>query len=168
MEARNIKMRQSDLILVVDDDPFSRKLVQRAIAKQYTVEMAENGEEGLKKAEALKPDLILLDVEMPGMNGYEVCDRIKTTQSTRNIPVMFVSGHESVRERVQGFEVGGDDYVTKPFEKESLLAKINVLLKYRDKHNKLEKEVEEAQQTAYNAMSGSSELGLAVRFAEDS
>ena len=153
-------------ILIVDDDKFSQKVINNTFKDEFDTHLASDGAEGIAKATDLHPDLIILDVEMPGMNGYEVCDQLKNSDKTKNIPIVFLSGCDTLREKMQGYEVGGDDYLVKPFEPESLSAKIKVLLKYRDQHKELHQQYEAAQKTAHIAMTGSSELGLAMQFME--
>jgi len=155
-------------ILAIDDDKFSQKFIMRAIGEDYETLSAYNGEEGIIAAEKFNPDIILLDVEMPGLNGYEVCDKLKLADKTKHIPILFLSGRSSIQERMQGFEVGADDYIVKPFVPETLIAKINVLTKYRDQQSELKEQVNDAQKTAYIAMTGSSELGQAMSLVEQS
>ncbi len=155
-------------ILVVDDDKFSRSMIVRALQDSYQPRTAEDGETGLALAMEKCPDVILLDVEMPGLNGYEVCDRLRSAETTRNTPIVFLSSHGDLRERMQGYEVGADDYIVKPFEAENLKAKISVLLKYREQKREMEAQYQEAQKTAFIAMTGSSELGQALLFIEKS
>ena len=140
----------------------------RAVKDEFELRSAYSGEEGLEIVEEYNPDLILLDVEMPGLNGYEVCDKLKLSEKTKHIPVVFLSGHSSLQERMQGFEVGADDYVVKPFVPETLRAKLHVLVKYRDASTFLREQINEAQKTAYIAMTGSSELGQAMGLVEQS
>ncbi len=155
-------------ILAIDDDKFFHKILARALSGRFRIESVYSGEQGLQRVHALHPDIVLLDVEMPGMNGYEVCDVLKRAPETREIPIVFVSGRNSVREMMQGYEMGGTDYLVKPFENKVLLAKLMVLLHYREEQLKLKQSIDEAKKTAYTVMSGNSELGLAVRFIERS
>lgn len=155
-------------VLIIDDDKISRKFLSKALIDLYSVEVACDGEEGLQKVAEAQPDIILLDVEMPGMNGYEVCDKFRQQDATRLIPVIFLSGRSSVRERMLGYESGGDDYLVKPCETEELRAKINVLLEHRKIKIELQSQACDAQKTAFVAMAGNSELGMALSFAEKS
>ena len=107
-------------------------------------------------------------MQMPGMNGCEVCDQIKQNAETAEIPVIFLSGRSSVRERMLGYEVGGDDSIVKPCEPEELKAKIGILLKFADQQAGLRDAFKEAHQTAIVAMAGNSELGQALSFAQQS
>ncbi|MDH5179383.1 MAG: response regulator [Gammaproteobacteria bacterium] len=155
-------------ILSIDDDRFVQSFIKSVLGKEYTLYFAGNGEEGIALAVIQKPDIIILDVEMPGMNGYEVCDHLKHNRETADIPVIFLSSKSDLRERMQGYEAGGDDYLLKPCEPETLLAKVRVMLRFRDQGLALHQQFEEAQKTAHIAMTGSSELGMAMQFVEHS
>ncbi len=162
-------MPQAIGILAIDDDKISQKMIARALSDDdLRLRFADNGEAGLQAAFESAPDIILLDVEMPGLNGYEVCERLRENPDTQDVPVVFLSSHSSLRERMLGYEAGGDDYLTKPFEKEDLAAKIRVLARYREEQRLLKQQYELAQKTAYIAMTGSSELGIAMQFVEKS
>ena len=156
-------------ILAIDDDKFIQKVIVKSLQSEHvSVRTADSGEEGIEEALRKVPSLILLDVEMPGIKGYEVCERLKNTRSTQNIPIVFLSSCSSLRERMQGYEVGGDDYLVKPFEKEYLQARVNILLKYQAERVRLQEDFELAHKSAMMAMTGSSELGLAIKFMEKS
>lgn len=154
-------------ILAIDDDKISHKVIVRALQPLgYAVRPAYDGESGLAAANESPPDIILLDVEMPGMNGYDVCVQLRQQEPTRETPVIFLSSHGSLRERMQGYEAGADDYVVKPFEPEHLGAKISVLKRFKDQRVQLLTQYRDAQQTAMIAMAGTSELGMAMQFLE--
>ena len=156
-------------ILAVDDDKISQKMIGRALADEaFSVSYADNGAEGLQKAQDETPDLIILDVEMPGMNGYEVCEKLRASDLTRCIPVVFLSSHSTLRERMQGYEAGADDYLVKPFEAADLVAKLKILGRYREEQKTLQSQIAQAEKTARIAMTGSSELGIAMQFVEKS
>jgi len=101
--------------------------------------VAKNGSIGLKIAQALQPDIILLDVMMPGMDGFETCRRLKIDESTFDIPVIFMTVLDSTEDKVNGFEVGGVDYVTKPIQHKEVLARVTTHLRIRDLTHKLQK-----------------------------
>lgn len=105
---------------------------------------------------------------MPGMNGYEVCERIKSNPDTADVPVIFLSARGELRDRMQGFEAGADDYIVKPFQPEDLKAKIKVLIQYRLRHWEIARQVDEARKTAFIAISSTSDLGQAITFIEKS
>ncbi|MDY6920207.1 MAG: response regulator [Pseudomonadota bacterium] len=157
---------EADKVLIVDDDPVVRNLVSRALADQYQVVEAADGREGLAQAASEQPDFVLLDVEMPGMNGYEVCDCLKQDAATRDMPVLFLSSRGSVRERMLGYEAGATDYIVKPFEAPELLATLSLLGHFIRQREALNQQAENASQTAFMAMRGSSELGMAIQFIE--
>lgn len=156
-------------ILAIDDDKFIQKIIVKSIQSDaMSVRTANDGESGIEEVIRKTPDIILLDVEMPGINGYEVCDRLRNMEQTKDIPIVFLSSHSSLRERMQGYEVGADDYLVKPFEKENLLARINVLIKFQLHRKELRDQYQVAQKNAILAMTGSGELAIAMRFLEKS
>src|SRR5713101_578247 len=111
-------------ILVVDDNSINREMLCEMLRRAgYEARPANGGPEALAMIAAEAPELILLDIQMPGMSGYDVCSRIKADPRTRPIPVVFISALDDVAEKVKGFEVGGADYVTKPFEVAEVLAR---------------------------------------------
>ena len=156
-------------ILTIDDDKLSQKIIKRTLeAGGFSYRVASDGKSGIAEAKHSTPDIILLDVEMPGMNGYEVCERLREDDATKDTPIVFLSSHSSIRERMQGYEVGADDYMVKPFEAEYLIARITILLKYKEERQALKDQYELARKTAMLAMSGTSELGIAMQFLEKS
>ncbi len=123
-EHNGIDPRTSD-ILIVDDKADNIRLLSSILSSQgYTVRKALNGSMALKAVESLAPDLILLDITMPGMSGYEVCKALKANAQTRDIPVIFLSALDEIFDKVKAFEVGGVDYMTKPFQVEEVLIRI--------------------------------------------
>ena len=161
-------MTQRNCILSIDDDKIAHKYITKALGEEVDLLHAFSGEEGIELAAKHIPGVILLDVDMPGMNGYEVCDKLKHHPDTSEIPVIFISARGEMRDRMQGYEAGGADYLVKPFINIDLLAKINLLIKYQQQQNELEAQVLEAQKAAVTAMSGSSELGQVMQFVERS
>lgn len=112
-------------ILIVDDTPDNLRLLSSMLQSQgYQVRKAINGPIALRGVEAAKPDLILLDINMPEMNGYQVCQKLKLLEQTRKIPVIFISALNEALDKVKGFQVGGVDYITKPFHIEEVLARV--------------------------------------------
>lgn len=120
-------------ILVVDDDQDIRKLVEKILVNQgHKVSQAEDGETGLGFAIVKKPDLIILDLNLPKMDGFEVCRRLKTDKATREIPViMLTAAHPEWEDAKKGFELGADEYVIKPFASDLLMHNIERLLKQK-------------------------------------
>jgi signal transduction histidine kinase len=112
-------------ILIIDDTPENLNLLSTMLSEQgYKVRSVTKGSTGLRGAQAAPPDLILLDVNMPQMNGYEVCQHLKGDERTREIPVIFISALGDALDKVKAFRVGGVDYITKPFQVEEVLARI--------------------------------------------
>lgn len=156
-------------ILAIDDDKFLHKVIAKTLdSEDMAIRFALNGEAGIQMAAESVPDIILLDVEMPGINGYETCEKLRATAEISNVPIIFLSSHSSLRERMQGYEAGGDDYLVKPFEAENLKARVNILIGYQQERLRLEEQYQFAQKTAVEAMTGTSELGLAMQFLEKS
>lgn len=116
-------------ILIVDDEPFIVEAVAFALHRAgYDCLEAYDGDEALRKARSEKPDLILLDIMLPRMNGYQVCRLLKFDEEYRNIPIIMLTARTQERDRVLGRETGADAYVTKPFEMDDLLGLIAKLL----------------------------------------
>ena len=112
-------------ILIVDDTPANLNVLSAILGKRgYRVRPAINGALALKAAQKAAPDLILLDVQMPEMDGYQVCRQLKGDAQTRDIPVIFISALDDVLDKVEAFQVGGVDYITKPFQIEEVLARV--------------------------------------------
>jgi PleD family two-component response regulator len=119
-------------ILIVDDTPANLNVLSAILSKQgYRVRPAINGDLALKAAQKAPPDLILLDIQMPGMNGYEVCRQLKSDERTRHVSVIFISALEDALDKVEAFQVGGVDYITKPFQIEEVLARVENQLALR-------------------------------------
>jgi sigma-B regulation protein RsbU (phosphoserine phosphatase) len=116
-------------ILIVDDVKANVDVLVHALRDEYKLAVALDGESALRSVEKSVPDLVLLDIMMPGIDGYEVCRRLRASAATRELPVMFLSALEDVANKTMGFEVGGNDYLTKPFEILEVKARVRSLLK---------------------------------------
>ncbi len=117
-------------ILVVEDEAHIARMLQVLLERQgYGVRIAYTGKEALKALEAHPVELVLLDIMLPGLDGLEVCRTIKENGRLRHIPVMMVTAKDSLDEKISGLELGADDYLTKPFSNEELLARIKALLR---------------------------------------
>ena len=126
-------------ILVIDDTPQNLELLASILQKKgYKVRSVTKGSAGIRGAKASPPDLILLDVKMPQMDGYEVCRQLKANEKTREVPVIFISALEDVIDKVKAFQVGGVDYITKPFQVEEVLARIEAHLTIRQLQTRLQ------------------------------
>ncbi|MBE9117928.1 diguanylate cyclase [Lusitaniella coriacea LEGE 07157] len=119
-------------ILVVDDTPANLNLLTQMLSERgYTVRVAPNGHLALKSIRSCQPSLILLDIKMPDLTGYQVCARLKIDEATRDIPIIFISALDEVIDKVKAFEMGAVDYITKPFEPVEVLARIKSQLRLR-------------------------------------
>jgi two-component system alkaline phosphatase synthesis response regulator PhoP len=115
-------------VLVVDDDPQVYKIVSRLLdTEKYEVESASDGLEALKKIRESRPELLILDLMMPGMSGLEVCEKIKGSPSTQDIMILILSAKDAQLDRRRSFEMGADDYISKPFHIASLARKIEYM-----------------------------------------
>ena len=144
-------MNTTDEILVVDDVPASLRLLEGIlVGAGYRVRLATDGELALRSAKIQPPGLVLLDIRMPGMGGYEVCRRLKEDEQTRSVPIIFLSILENEHEKVKAFQVGGVDYITKPIRAAEVLARVHTQLSLRHAQMDLEArnvELEAARET---------------------
>ncbi|HPQ80307.1 MAG TPA: response regulator [bacterium] len=116
-------------ILVVDDEPEIHTVLGKLLSKEgYTIKSAYGAEEAYKAIQAGKPDLIILDIMMPRISGIEVCNKLKSEESTKDILILIVSARDAQHERIEGLTHGADDYVSKPFHLRSLVRKIEHML----------------------------------------
>jgi DNA-binding response OmpR family regulator len=128
------------MILVVDDQPNNLKLLLSFLNKyDFDVRIANSGAGALRVLETEKPNLILLDVMMPIMNGFETCIKIKENEIISGIPIIFITALDNIEDKAMGFEVGGVDYITKPFQHVEVLARIKTHIALRKKELELEK-----------------------------
>lgn len=131
-------------ILLVDDNPTNLKVLFEAIQGYgWKALMATDGESAIEQAEYAKPDLILLDVMMPGIDGFETCHRLKANPVTENIPVIFMTALADTTDKVRGLEIGAVDYITKPFQKEEVIARLKLHLKLSLLTRNLEQQVKQ-------------------------
>jgi diguanylate cyclase (GGDEF)-like protein len=136
---------RSQTILVADDEPINRSLIQRRLERAgYRVLTAKNGREAVEITKAEKPDLVILDVMMPEMDGLEACRLIKETEATRDTPIIFLSARDETEIKVSGLSLGANDYISKPFKAEELLARVYVAMRLKRERDQLRKRAEEA------------------------
>lgn len=134
-------------ILIVDDTEPNVRLLAHVVKKEgYEVMAAFSGEDALSLISKRKPDIILLDVMMPEMNGFEVCKKLKENDAHKDIPVIFLSALSETDSKVQGFNVGGVDYITKPFQREEVLARIDLHVKLRKLQAELNEKIQQLRQ----------------------
>lgn len=127
-------------VLIVDDNPVNIKLLETMLKKQsYQVYSAENGRQACQMAKKLIPDIILLDVMMPVMNGFDACKKIKETYATKDIPIIFLTANTGAKDVLHGFQLGAVDYITKPFKYKELLARMSTHLRLKFTRDNLQK-----------------------------
>lgn len=137
-------MRERPLILVVDDVAENLDIVtMRLTAQGYAVETARNGREAIESTYRLKPDLLLLDIMMPEIDGIEVTQRLKADEATRPIPILLLTAKSSVEDVVAGLDAGGDDYLTKPFDHAALVARVRSLLRIKSLYDTVQQQAAE-------------------------
>jgi sigma-B regulation protein RsbU (phosphoserine phosphatase) len=124
-----VKDLSESRVLIVDDAKENIDILVNALRDEYKLSVALDGDTALRSVEKSPPDLVLLDIMMPGLDGYEVCRQLRARESTREVPIMFLSALEHVKDKAHGFEVGGNDYLTKPFELLEIKARARSLLK---------------------------------------
>ncbi|PSB14310.1 diguanylate cyclase response regulator [filamentous cyanobacterium CCP2] len=139
-------------ILVVDDTLDNLRLLGKILESQrYTVLKSLNGRMALQAAHRNPPDLILIDINMPEMSGYEVCQQLKASETTANIPVIFISALDQVNDKVRAFEMGGQDYITKPFQELEVIARVQNQLLIQQQKRQLRQEIETRKQAESEA-----------------
>ncbi len=152
-------------IMVVDDQPANLLLILRTLEERFKVTCVESGQACLESMEHDAPDLVLMDVRMPGMDGYECCQKIKENSQFSATPVVFLSAQTDITDKLKGYASGGTDYLTKPCDIQEIVAKIDqnlsLLSEFDDK-------LKNAHNFAHLAMSNSGELGVVLQFMEGS
>ena len=157
----------NERILVVDDEPFNLEILEEVLSEKYNeIEFAKDGFDCLNKIDDFKPDIVLLDVSMPLMDGYECCKKIKENPLYENTPVIFISARGNSEERLMGYSAGGADYIVKPFDEKELLLKVERTLTYVENSKKLESELDATKNIAFESMTANSELGQVMQFCE--
>jgi len=152
-------------ILVVDDTPMNVKLLEGVLSGQgYAVSTAASGPQALELVRQDPPDLVLLDVVMPEMSGYEVCRRLRAEDATRLLPVIMVTALDPLQERVKGIEAGADDFLTKPINQPELLARVRSLLRIKSLHDELAELNRTLEQRVQDQVAQLERLGRLRRF----
>lgn len=157
-------MRDRPRILVIDDESGLRALVLATLGEAYLVVEAADGNAALAAAAREAPDLILLDIKMPGPSGYEVCMKLKAAAATRPVPVIFLSAFSLVDDRLAAYEAGAEDFLPKPFDPDELREKVEVTLRNVAERERLAAAAKSAQATAMTALSAAGELGVVMDF----
>jgi DNA-binding response OmpR family regulator len=121
----------STIILIVEDNPDLRDFISESLEDEYSIVGAENGSKGLSLAEDIIPDLIISDIMMPVMDGYELCNEIKTNEKTNHIPFILLTAKAETKDKLEGLQTGADDYLVKPFNPDELRIRVRNLIKIR-------------------------------------
>ncbi|MCB1957249.1 MAG: response regulator [Rhodocyclaceae bacterium] len=154
-------------VLVIDDDPIVAGMLAVTLGGAGHVVVERNsGEEALEylsTGESL-PDVIVIDIEMPGIDGYETCRRLKAIEATQGIPVLFLSGHDSLDDRLKAYDAGGDDFMSKPFDVQEVLRKAGVAVRHHRARHKANTDNREAFGAAMTALTSLGETGAALKF----
>lgn len=153
-------------LLVVEDDKLAAKLLVSKMSADFQLVIKETGADAIAAAEAEQPDIILLDIELPDMTGYEICDHLKRNSSTREIPICFFSSKESLREKMIGYESGADDYLTKSTPIDEVKLRLNLLAKRHEEEIAKTQLAYVAAEVAKEALTSTSEMGQAMQFIE--
>jgi CheY-like chemotaxis protein len=157
-------MSETFRVFAVDDDPFVLDIIHRILDTECEVETFDSVEACAPRLETVKPDMFLLDVRMPGMDGYAFCRQLKDDENFSTIPVTFVSGQDTIDARIKGYDAGGEDFIVKPFEVEEVLRKVKVAKQIVQARLALEQQAKEAQKFSFMVMSTMEEAGIALNF----
>jgi len=160
MENLDENLNSSIQILVVDDYKENLKVVSNHLKEHgYKIALALDGETALKIVAETRIDLILLDIMMPGIDGFEVCQRLKSNPKTEEIPIIFLTAKNDTDDIVKGFQVGGVDYITKPFRKEELYARVQNHIKLKLFRDWYKIQAEESRNKKYDFLRSLHDLG---------
>ena len=133
MDNTELNKQKKPIVFIVDDVPKNLQVLGNTLRnRDYNISVATSGEQALSMMDKILPDLILLDVVMPGIDGFQVCKKLKNSEKTKDIPIIFLTAKTQTEDIVKGFELGAVDYVTKPFNKEELLARVHTQLALRN------------------------------------
>lgn len=157
-------MSQSFKVFAVDDDPMIRDVMCAILEPDCQLVTFSSCEKCQAKLASEKPDLFLLDISLPGMDGYSFCRIIKDDAALRSIPVIFVSSHDTIEERVKGYDAGGEDFIVKPFEPEELLRKVKVSQGIVSNQRALAGQLEEAEMLSSLVIASMDETGILLQF----
>lgn len=158
---------QRPTVLIIDDSPIDISFLFSTLSKTYSVLIANNGTMGLEAAEAKQPDVILLDVSMPELDGYQTCRQLKQNPKTQTIDVIFVSAHDTTEEKMSGYDAGGSDYIVKPASPDELLQKVRLAVENKKLRESILKDKDNAFSTAHSALTSAGELAVVIDFFRD-
>jgi DNA-binding response OmpR family regulator len=151
-------------VFIVDDDKTTRIFMEAMLGKMYPIESFDSSESCLERLEKNRPDLFLLDVGLPGLNGYELCRKIKSMPETSGIPVVFISGHDALEDALAGYDAGGEDYVVKPVEMVVLQRKIENLRRIQRDREALSGQAKASDELATLVLANLDEYAVLIKF----
>ena len=157
-------MGQDFTIFAVDDVETNRRMIELAFGKLYNVESFESGAQCLARLEEKIPDLFLLDVDMPEMDGYTLCRQLKSLPGSRNVPSIFISGLDDLESRLTGYDAGGDDFIVKPYKVAELKQKIDVLRRMHQEKSSLKNQLADSDMLTSLVLSNLDEYAILVKF----
>lgn len=155
-------------LLVIDNEPNVAAHLSAGLTPDFDVSIVSDPSDAINRASSELPNIIILDVELSGRTGYELCDDLRQHKNTSHIPIVFYSNNNSLRERMLGYEMGAVDYIHKSTDMNETKAKLNAILAQAAESKALKEEIAKVEKTAMEALTTSSELGKAVRFVEQS
>ncbi|MBW4666100.1 MAG: hybrid sensor histidine kinase/response regulator [Cyanomargarita calcarea GSE-NOS-MK-12-04C] len=145
-------LQDAGFILIVDDNPTNLSVLSQALKSAgFTIRIAEDGESAISLVSRKPPALILLDIQMPGISGFEVCQQLKSNPLTQNIPIIFMTALADTESKIKGLSLGAVDYIAKPFEQEEVIARVRIHLQLKLLNNQLEQQVKERTETLEKA-----------------
>lgn len=157
-------MSQSFSVFVVDDDPLVLEIVSAILAPDCRIQTFASAEACLAQLASQQPDFFLLDIKLPGIDGYTLCRKIKDDSALRRIPVTFISSHDTIEDRIRGYDAGGEDFIVKPFAPEELLRKLKVAQNMVSAQRSLAGQLEDAELLSSRAMASMDEAGILLQF----
>lgn len=165
MPKNSSSRKHAQSILVIDDDAFVQQMLALALGKQFNIDVANTAQSGLDAIKHAVPDLILLDIEMPGMSGYDACRQIR---AEHDIPIIFISSHDTLEDRLAAYDAGGDDFVTKPFDLPEIAKKVALAIQTRERFKSLEHEKSTMQSMVSNIFRNVNDSGILMNFLKSS
>lgn len=157
-------MENKRKVFVVDDDPVLLEVLLDALGGDFALTVFPSGERCLDALATGEPDIVILDLSLPGMSGIDVCRHLKANWETQDIPVLFISASDDIETHLMCYEAGGEDFITKPFDSAQLLHKLRVAARILDQKRSLNEQAGYAQRTAMSAMVSMGELGVVLQF----
>ena len=157
-------MSQSFTVFVVDDDPLVLEIIRTILEPDCRIQTFASAEDCLAQLASETPDFFLLDISLPGIDGYALCRQLKDDGALRRTPVTFISSHDAIEDRIRGYDAGGDDFIVKPFEPEELLRKLRVAQNMMLNQRSLAGQLEDAELLSSLVMANMDETGILLQF----